>query len=157
MNFAQLLQAYVTPTIGLDKSFRHIAPPAKHLASVRLDPELLYARVSPTFVGFVLSFDDSAKTEKHEGFDSCSWILCKLTEWTILIDASAYLSAMTISLAEYTGMNNGAKAALELKVPDLIIVGRIQARNPAIHGCDRMQERLVTGDVSASKGISRPV
>ena len=51
VDFAQLLQASITPAIGLDESLRHIAPPAKHSASVRLDPEILYALVPPTFVG----------------------------------------------------------------------------------------------------------
>ena len=90
---------------------------------VRLDPELLYARVRPTFVGLVLSFNGSAKTEKHGGFGSCSWILWELPEWTILIAASAYLSATTVTFAEYTGINNGTQAASEHKVPGLITVG----------------------------------
>jgi hypothetical protein len=68
--------------------------------------------VPPTFVGFVLSFDGSAKTEKHGGYGSCSWILWKLQEWTILIAASAYLAETTVNLAEYTGMNNGTQSAL---------------------------------------------
>ena len=112
VNFAQLLQASITPTIGLDELLRHISPPAKHSASVRLDPEIIYARVPPTFVGFVLSFDGSAKTEKHGGYGSCSWILWKLQEWTILIASSAYLAETTVNLAEYTGMNNGTQSAL---------------------------------------------
>ena len=37
--------------------------------------------------------------------------------------ASAYLSATTVNLAEYTGMNNGTQEALQHKVLDLIIVG----------------------------------
>ena len=112
VDFAKLLQATIMPAIGLDESLRHIAPPAKHSASVRLDPEIIYARVPPTFVGFVLSFDGSAKTEKHGGYGSCSWILWKLQEWTILIAASAYLAETTVNLAEYTGMNNGTQSAL---------------------------------------------
>ena len=75
VNFAQLLQASITPAIGLDESLRHIAPPAKYSASVQLNPEIIYARVPPTFVGFVLSFDGSAKKEKHGGHGGCSWIL----------------------------------------------------------------------------------
>ena len=92
VDFAQLLQASITPYIGLDESLRHITPPAKHSSSVRLGPELFYARVPPTFVVVVLLLDGSAKTEKLEGFGSCSWILWQLPEWTILIAASAYLS-----------------------------------------------------------------
>ena len=41
----------------------------------------------------------------------------------MVIAASAYLSAATVNLAEYTGMNYAMQAALENKVPDLIIVG----------------------------------
>ena len=69
VDFAQLLQASVMPTISFDESLPHLDPPsAKHSTSIRLDPELLYARVTPTFVGFVRSFDGSAKTEKHGRF-----------------------------------------------------------------------------------------
>ncbi|KAE9288168.1 hypothetical protein PR003_g25867, partial [Phytophthora rubi] len=71
-DFAQLLQASITPSIGLDESLAHIAPPSKGSASVRMDPELLYARVPSDFVGHVLSFDGSAKTEKNGGYGSCS-------------------------------------------------------------------------------------
>ncbi|GMG17673.1 unnamed protein product [Phytophthora fragariaefolia] len=66
--FAQLLQATVTPHIGLEESLSHLAPPSKNSATVRLDPELLYAHVPPDFVGHVLSFDGSAKTEKNGGY-----------------------------------------------------------------------------------------
>ena len=51
VDFAQLLQAFVTPSIVLDELLQNITPPVKHSASVRLDPDLLYARVSPTVVG----------------------------------------------------------------------------------------------------------
>ena len=80
VDFAQLLQAFVTPSIVLDELLQNITPPVKHSASVRLDSELLYARVPPTFVGFVLSFDGSAKTAQEGGFEGCSWILWKLPE-----------------------------------------------------------------------------
>ena len=36
----------------------------------------------------------------------------------MVIAASAYLSAATVNLAEYTGMNYGTQAALDNKVPD---------------------------------------
>ena len=39
-----------------------------------------------------------------------------------MIGASAYHSVKTVSLAEYTGMNNGAQAALEHKLLDLIMM-----------------------------------
>ena len=69
VDFAQMFQTSVTPTIGLDDSLRHLASPAKHSASIRLDPELLYALEPPTFVGFVLAFDGSAKIEKNGGLE----------------------------------------------------------------------------------------
>ncbi|GMF51331.1 unnamed protein product [Phytophthora fragariaefolia] len=95
-DFAQLLQATVTQHIGLDESLSHLAPPSKNSATERLDPELLYAHVPQDFVGHVLSFDGSAKTEKNGGY---------------------------VNIAEYTGMNNGVMAALERCLTDLIIVG----------------------------------
>ncbi|GMF40244.1 unnamed protein product [Phytophthora lilii] len=54
---------------------------------------------------------------------SCSWILWRLPAWEIVIAASAHLSWTTMNIAEYTGMNNGVKAAVDHGVTELIIVG----------------------------------
>ncbi|KAE9172150.1 hypothetical protein PF002_g29640 [Phytophthora fragariae] len=121
--FAQLLQAGLTSFVDLNESLASVAPPSKGSPNVRLDPHLLYARLPTSYSGHVLSFDGSAKTEKHGGYGSCSWILWKLPEWTIVIAASAYLETTTVNLAEYAGMNNGVSAALGLAITDLVIVG----------------------------------
>lgn len=76
------------PAVGLDESLAHIAPCPTHGTLVRLDPELLYARVSPGFSGFVMSFDGSSKTANHGGFGSCAWIMWRLPEWTVVMAAS---------------------------------------------------------------------
>ncbi|KAE9295963.1 hypothetical protein PF008_g24140 [Phytophthora fragariae] len=88
-----------------------------------MDPELLYARVPSDFVGHVLSFDGSAKTEKNGGYGSCSWIVWRLPTWDIEIAARTHLSSTTVNIAEYTGMNHGVAAALDRGITDLIIVG----------------------------------
>ncbi|POM62384.1 LOW QUALITY PROTEIN: reverse transcriptase [Phytophthora palmivora] len=95
VDFVQLLQASITPHVGLDESLEHIAPPSKNSATVRMDPELLYAKIPRHYKG----------------------------HWDIEIAASAYLSSTTVNLAEYTGMNNGVKAAIDRGVTDLVIVG----------------------------------
>ncbi|KAE8887068.1 hypothetical protein PF003_g28876 [Phytophthora fragariae] len=100
-----------------------IAPPSKGSTSVRTDPELLYARVPSDFMGHVLSFDGSAKTEQNGGYGSCSWILWRLPTWDVEIAASAHLSSTTVNIAEYTGMNHGVAAALDRGITNLIIVG----------------------------------
>ncbi|GMF32591.1 unnamed protein product [Phytophthora fragariaefolia] len=123
VEFAQLLQASITTAIGLDESLKHLAPPSKNSATVRMDPELLYARIPADNYGYVLLFDGSAKTEKNRGYGSCSWILWRLPSWDIEIAASAHLPSTTVNIAEYTGMNNGVVAALQRGVSDLIIVG----------------------------------
>ncbi|KAE8907385.1 hypothetical protein PF003_g8788 [Phytophthora fragariae] len=105
--FAQMLQAGLTSFVDLDESLASVAPPSKGLPNVRLDPHMLYARLPTSYSGHVLSFDGSAKMEKHGGYGSCSWILWKLPEWTIVIAVSAYLETTTVNLAEYAGMNNG--------------------------------------------------
>ncbi|KAE9012336.1 hypothetical protein PR002_g14828 [Phytophthora rubi] len=120
--FAQLLQAGLTSFVDLDESLASVAPPFKGSPNVRLDPHLLYARLPTSYSGHVLSFDGSAKTEKHGGYGS-SWILWKLPEWTMVIAASAYLETTTVNIAEYAGMNNGVSAALGLAITDLVIVG----------------------------------
>ncbi|KAE9321149.1 hypothetical protein PR003_g17542 [Phytophthora rubi] len=122
-DFAQLLQASITPPIGLNESLDHIAPPSKGSASVRKDPELLYARVPNDNVGHVLSFDGSAKTEKNGDYGSCSWILWRLPTWDIEIAASAHLSSTTVNIADYTWMSHGVAAALDRGITDLIIIG----------------------------------
>ncbi|POM68015.1 LOW QUALITY PROTEIN: Hypothetical protein PHPALM_15877 [Phytophthora palmivora] len=94
-----------TSLYGRAESLEHIAPPSKNLATIRLDPELLYAKLPRHYKG------------------TCSWILWRLPEWDIEIAAIAYLSSTTVNLAEYTGMNNGVKAAIDRGVTDLVIVG----------------------------------
>ncbi|POM64968.1 Hypothetical protein PHPALM_19426, partial [Phytophthora palmivora] len=63
--FAQLLQAGLTSFVDLDDSLAQVAPPTKGSPRIRMDPNLLYARLPRSYKGFVLSFDGSAKTEKH--------------------------------------------------------------------------------------------
>ncbi|KAI9983647.1 hypothetical protein PInf_007713 [Phytophthora infestans] len=123
VDFAQLLQASITSFIELADSLKHLAPPSNNSATVRMDPELLYARIPADFAGCVQSFDGSAKTAKYGGYGSCSWILWCLSNWDIEIAASAYLSSTTVNIAEYTGMNNGVLAAIDRGIADLIIVG----------------------------------
>ncbi|KAI9993995.1 hypothetical protein PInf_016529 [Phytophthora infestans] len=106
-----------------NESLKYLAPPSKNPATVRMSPELLYARIPADFAGCVLSFDGSAKTAKYGGYGSCSWILWRLPNWDIEIAASAYLSSTTVNIAEYTGMNNGVLAAIDRGITDLIIVG----------------------------------
>ncbi|POM77310.1 LOW QUALITY PROTEIN: Hypothetical protein PHPALM_5323 [Phytophthora palmivora] len=122
VDFVQLLQASITPHVGLEESLEHIAPPSKNLATVRLDPELLYAKLPKHYEGYVLSFDGSAKTERNGGYRAGA-AFGSLPEWNIEIAASAYLSSTTVNLAEYTEMNNGVKAAIDRGVTDLVIVG----------------------------------
>ncbi|POM73960.1 Hypothetical protein PHPALM_9140 [Phytophthora palmivora] len=96
--FAQLLQAGLRSFVDLDDSLAQVVPPTKGSPSIRMDPNLLYVRLPRSYQGCVLSFDGSAKTEKHGGYGS-------------------------LNLAEYAGMNNGVQAALEHTTEDLVIVG----------------------------------
>ncbi|OWZ10144.1 LOW QUALITY PROTEIN: hypothetical protein PHMEG_00017050 [Phytophthora megakarya] len=111
--FAQLVQAGLTSFLDLEDSLEAVAPAAKRSLRVRVDPELLYARLLPSHTGFVISFDGSAKTEKYE--------------WAIVTAASAFLESTTVNVAEYSGMNNGVTAALDHGAEDLVIT-----RDPAI-------------------------
>ncbi|OWZ03541.1 hypothetical protein PHMEG_00024713 [Phytophthora megakarya] len=122
-SFAQLLQAGLASFVDLEDSLATVTPPTKGSSTVRMDPQLLYARLHRTYSGLVVSFDGSAKTEKYGGYGSCSWIVWRLPDWTIVTAASAYLEATTVNMAEYSGMNNGVQAALDLGVIDLVIVG----------------------------------
>ncbi|KAE9320087.1 hypothetical protein PR003_g17816 [Phytophthora rubi] len=121
--FAQLLQSTITSFVDLEDSLSPVTPPTRGSPGVRMDPQLLYARLPRYYVGYVISFDGSAKTKKHGGYGSCAWILWRLPEWTVVIAASAYLETTTVNTAEYTGMNNGVAAALAHGAEDLVIVG----------------------------------
>ncbi|KAG3143593.1 hypothetical protein PC128_g24559 [Phytophthora cactorum] len=90
-------------------------------ASIRPDPRS--SRLPIGYNGVVLSFDGSAKTETHGGYGSCSWILWRLPEWTIVTAASAFLESTTVNVTEYTGMSQGVKAAIDNNIDELIIVG----------------------------------
>ncbi|GMF39359.1 unnamed protein product [Phytophthora fragariaefolia] len=67
--FAQLLHATITNFVGLDKALQRVTPPSKPTLMVRMDPALLYARLPKDHRGFVLSFDGSANTLKHGGYE----------------------------------------------------------------------------------------
>ncbi|GMF17723.1 unnamed protein product [Phytophthora fragariaefolia] len=123
IEFAKLLQSSITPFVSLDDATAPLAPPSKGSATVRTTPHLFYASITRSYDGYVLSFDGSAKTENHGGHGSCSWILWKLPAWGIVIAASAHLPSTTVNIAEYTGMKNGVRSAIEHGVTDLIIVG----------------------------------
>ncbi|KAE8886293.1 hypothetical protein PF005_g7576 [Phytophthora fragariae] len=107
---------------------------------MRMDPQLLYARLPQAYVGYVISFGGSAKTEKHGGYGSCAWILWRLPEWTVVIAASAYLETTAVNMAEYTGMNNGVAAALAHG-----------AENPGIVGDSRLAIQQSVGVIACRK------
>ncbi|OWY96295.1 hypothetical protein PHMEG_00033470 [Phytophthora megakarya] len=104
----------VTNFVDIDDSLELVAPPQKGSPTARIDPRLLYAKLPLDYSGFVVSFGGSVKTEKNGGYGSCAWVVWRLPEWTIVLAASAYLESTTVNVAEYTGMNNGVRAALEL-------------------------------------------
>ncbi|OWY97034.1 hypothetical protein PHMEG_00032530 [Phytophthora megakarya] len=105
-----IAQSTITNFVDLHDSLALVAPPTKGSPSTRLDPGLLYAQLPYDYEGFIVSFDGSAKPEKNEGYDSCSWI--------IGISASAYLEQTTVNMTEYSAMNDWVVAALEHGVED---------------------------------------
>ncbi|OWZ00853.1 hypothetical protein PHMEG_00027867 [Phytophthora megakarya] len=64
-SFAQLLQAGLTSFVDLEDSLATVTPPTKGSSTVRMDPQLLYARLPRSYSGLVVSFDGSVKTEKY--------------------------------------------------------------------------------------------
>ncbi|POM75125.1 LOW QUALITY PROTEIN: Hypothetical protein PHPALM_7816, partial [Phytophthora palmivora] len=155
IEFAKLLQSSITPFVALDEAVAPLAPPSKGSATVRLAPHLLYASIARDYTGYVLSFDGSAKTEKHGGYGSCSWILWRLPAWDIVIAASAHLSSTTVNIAEYTGMNNGVKAAIDHG--RFNYCRRFTACNPAIHGGDSLSEGDSTVQLTRHKELTAQI
>ncbi|KAG3140718.1 hypothetical protein PC128_g25134 [Phytophthora cactorum] len=101
--FAQLLQSSITSFVDLEESLAPLASPSKGSPTVRMDPPLLYARPPRDYRGFVMSFDESVKTEN----DRCERLP----------------PVHHGNLAVYTEMNNGVKAAIVHGAEDLVIVG----------------------------------
>ncbi|OWZ01033.1 hypothetical protein PHMEG_00027658 [Phytophthora megakarya] len=120
--FAQLLQAGLTSFVDLEDSLATVTPPTKGSSTIRMNPQLLYARLPKSYCGIVVSSDGSAKTEKYGGYGSCPWIVWQLPAWTIVTAASAYLEATTVNMAEYSGMNNGVQAAWTSVPPTLSLL-----------------------------------
>ncbi|OWZ02529.1 hypothetical protein PHMEG_00025898 [Phytophthora megakarya] len=112
--FTRLLQSTVTNFVDIDDSLELVSPLQKGSPTARIDPQLLYAKLPLDYSGFVVSLDMSAKTEKNGGYGSCAWVC---------LAASAYLESTTVNVAEYTGMNNGVRAALDLGTDNLVVVG----------------------------------
>ncbi|GMF15354.1 unnamed protein product [Phytophthora lilii] len=119
-----------------------------------MDPNLLYARLPTTHSGYVVSFDGSAKTEKYGGYGSCSWIVCLLPEWKIVIAASAYLEKTTVNIAEYTGMNNGVLAAVDHGAEDLVVVGDSRLAIQQSLGVIACRKESLMTQLSRHKGIT---
>ncbi|OWY93681.1 hypothetical protein PHMEG_00036839, partial [Phytophthora megakarya] len=123
-SFAQLLQAGLTSFVDLEDSLATVTPPTHQgifhrphgppaaLCSVTFgypEPTSLVRRIG--------------QTEKYGGYGSFSWIVWQLPDWILVTAASAYLEATTVNMAEYSGMNNGVQAALDIGATDLVIVG----------------------------------
>ncbi|GMF49097.1 unnamed protein product [Phytophthora fragariaefolia] len=64
--FAQLLHSTITNFVGLDKALQRVAPPSKWTPMVRMDPELLYARLPTTIE---VSFCHSTARPKHRSME----------------------------------------------------------------------------------------
>ncbi|OWY90829.1 LOW QUALITY PROTEIN: hypothetical protein PHMEG_00040862 [Phytophthora megakarya] len=56
------LGARLTSFVDLEDSLATVTPPTKGSSTVRMDPQLLYARLPRSYGGLVGSFDGSAKT-----------------------------------------------------------------------------------------------
>ncbi|KAG3195690.1 hypothetical protein PC128_g8269 [Phytophthora cactorum] len=94
VKFAQLLQSTVTSFVDLEDSLAPVAPPSRGSATLKQKSMMVMAAV--------------------RGFCGA---------WTIVTAASAFLESTTVNIAEYTGMNQGVKAAIDNNIDDLIIVG----------------------------------
>ncbi|OWZ14220.1 hypothetical protein PHMEG_00012332 [Phytophthora megakarya] len=101
-SFAQLLQAGLTSFVDLEDSLATVTSPTMGSSTVRMYPQLLYVRLPRSYNGPVVSFKRISQNREIR---------------------SAYLEATTVNMAEYSGMNNGVQAALDIGATDLVIVG----------------------------------
>ncbi|OWY99268.1 hypothetical protein PHMEG_00029757, partial [Phytophthora megakarya] len=120
-------------------------------------PQLLYAKLPLDYSGLVVSFDGSAKTEKNGGYGSCAWVVWRLPEWTIVLAASAYLESTTVNVAEYTGMNNGVRAALELGADNLVVVGDSRLAIQQSLGVIACRKETLTAQLNYHKEVTSKI
>ncbi|OWY91885.1 LOW QUALITY PROTEIN: hypothetical protein PHMEG_00039341 [Phytophthora megakarya] len=107
---------------------------------------------------YILTIRDSwflltAKTEKNGGYGSCAWVVWRLPEWTIVLAASAYLESTTVNVAEYTGMNNAVRAALEPAL-ELGADNLVVACNPAIPRGDCIRKETLMAQLNYHKELT---
>ncbi|KAG3062811.1 hypothetical protein PI124_g22595 [Phytophthora idaei] len=121
--FAQLLQSSITNFVDLEESLAPLAPPNKGSPTIRMDPAMLYARLPATTEASSCRLMDQLRPRGTAATAAVPGGLWSLPEWKIVIAANAYLPSTTVNVAEYTGMNNGVKAAIAHGAEDLVIVG----------------------------------
>ncbi|GMF24245.1 unnamed protein product [Phytophthora fragariaefolia] len=149
IEFAKVLQSSITPFVSLDEAVTPLAPPSKGSATVRMDQHLLYASITRDYDGYALSFDGSAKTEKHGGHGSWSWILWKLPAWDLVTATSAHLPSTTVNIAEKTELK-----ALN-KIPEVLYVDEQALTEPDLPA-QRMQPIPQTETHAVSQTLEEP-
>ena len=95
--------------------------PPKKLAKAKPKQALEWWDLTPTMEAIALSFDGSAKLKSSQS--AYSFILWKLPEWEIIKAGGAYRTDGTVNEAEYRGVLEGMKAAIEEGIEELYVWG----------------------------------
>ncbi|OWZ05880.1 LOW QUALITY PROTEIN: reverse transcriptase [Phytophthora megakarya] len=110
--------AGITSREHLDEAVETLIPLKGH---VRKPPVVSVEMLRSDFQGVVLSFDGAAKRSTKEG--SCGCVLWQLPDWKILKAKGFLLENVTVNDAEYHGLLEGLKMAIEMRLQDLVAVG----------------------------------
>ena len=114
---AALLAASISPPDAMDILAADLVPKKAFLPS----PLVCMEQLEDNYDGYLLSFDGAAKLKTNVG--SAGIVLWKLPEWTIVTAQGFHLENVTVNEAEYYGMLQGLRVALELNISELVVVG----------------------------------
>ncbi|KAG3121928.1 hypothetical protein PI126_g24356 [Phytophthora idaei] len=120
VKFAQLLQSTVTSFVDLEDSLAPVAPPSRGSATVRMDLRYCMQGYRSATTGLCCL---STVQLKQKSMMVVAAVRGFCGAWTIVTAVSAFLESTTVNITEYTGMNQGVKAAIDNNIDDLIIVG----------------------------------
>ena len=115
---AALLAASISTPQALDEVASGLVP---RKAAFVPPPLVCMEQLAFDYDGYLLSFDGAAKLKSNVG--SAGVVLWKLPEWTIVSAQGFHLENVTVNEAEYYGMLQGMRMALDMGIKELVIVG----------------------------------
>jgi ribonuclease HI len=77
--------------------------------------------ISSKEIGYVVTFDGSAKPKRERG--ACGAVIWRTPEWEVVTASAIHMEGITVNEAEYHGAIHGMEIALEHGISNLIVCG----------------------------------